>query len=458
MSKEGTKKDVVVIGGGLAGLATAVYLGRGGRQVTLLERAPRLGGRAATIRERGYFFNLGPHALYRGGAANRVLGELGVRYSGHDPLSRGSFAVDARGLHPLPTSLGTLLGTSLLGWRDKLEGARFLAAVTRVDAQGLDGTSVREWLQRSLRRPATRRWIEAMVRLVSYVHAPSEMSAGCALRQIQMASEGGVAYVDQGWGGLVADLARKARQVGVEIRTEARVVAVERGAAGREGARLLQVVVSGDEPLHAPTVIVAASPEVARRLVGRGSTPPPDLRRYAEESIPVEAACLDLGLTRLPHPERAFALGIDEPLYFSVHSASAQLAPAGKALVHVARYLAPGSSAPGPSRGPGRDVTRRQLETFLDRVQPGWKDCVEESRFLPRMTVCHRLPRAEQRGLEGRPGVRVTGWEGLFLAGDWVGTTGHLADASLGSARSVAEEVLGGTSIPRRRCAGSART
>jgi putative transposase len=55
--------------------------------------------------------------------------------------------------------------------------------------------------------------------------------------------------------------------------------------------------------------------------------------------IPVDVACLDLALTRLPRTETHFALDIDEPLYFSVHSTVADLAPAGAATVHVAKYL-----------------------------------------------------------------------------------------------------------------------
>src|SRR6476646_4034092 len=68
-----TETDVVIVGGGLAGLSAAAYLARGGAAVTLFEKAAHLGGRAATQVYDGYYFNRGVHALYCGGATSEVL-------------------------------------------------------------------------------------------------------------------------------------------------------------------------------------------------------------------------------------------------------------------------------------------------------------------------------------------------------------------------------------------------
>ena len=55
-----TSERIVVIGGGIAGLASAALLARDGHRVTLLEARSELGGRAGTWERRGFRFDTGP--------------------------------------------------------------------------------------------------------------------------------------------------------------------------------------------------------------------------------------------------------------------------------------------------------------------------------------------------------------------------------------------------------------
>jgi hypothetical protein len=71
-------------------------------------------------------------------------------------------------------------------------------------------------------------------------------------------------------------------------------------------------------------------------------------------------------LSSLPDKDALFALGVDRPLYFSVHSAYAELAPKSGALIHVAKYL-------GTSIEPKPREDQPELEEFLDLLQPGWR-------------------------------------------------------------------------------------
>ena len=121
-----TTTDVVVIGGGLAGLAAATFLARAGRTVTLFEKAREVGGRAATHVKNDFHFNLGPHALYRAGRGSQVLRELGIQYTGSRPGASGGYAFDHGILHTLPAGFVSLLTTGLLRLAGKLETARLV--------------------------------------------------------------------------------------------------------------------------------------------------------------------------------------------------------------------------------------------------------------------------------------------------------------------------------------------
>ncbi len=419
-------RRVVVVGGGLAGLATAAYLGRAGLQVTLFESG-RLGGRAVTDEVDGYLFNTGPHALYDDQAVE-VLRDLGVTWSGNRPVQKGAVGLVGNAVHPLPRDVVSLATSSLLSVPARLEAAQWMTRIGRVDPSEVRHLTVRAWLDQEVRCPEMRRLLQALMRLSTFCNDPERQSAGAAIEQFQLGGRG-VYYLDGGWQTLVDGLVGAAKAAGVEILANSRVKQVVFGGEGSEmgveGVRLEDGAV-----IPAETVVLAVRPQVAA-----AATDLPVLREWAVEAIPARVASLEVALDRLPNPACPFALGIDRPLYLSVHSLSARLAPSGGAMVHVARYL--GSE---PAEDP-RQV-EAELERVLDQVQPGWKEHVATRRFLPNMVAVTAIDRADRGGKPGRPGPAVPGVAGLFVAGDWVGPEGMLADAALASARSAARMVV----------------
>jgi phytoene dehydrogenase-like protein len=416
--------DVAVVGGGLAGLAAATYLGRAGRSVTLFEKSRALGGRAATHTKGDFRFNIGPHALYRGGQGIKVLRELDVQFNGGVPIASGAYAVENGTKHALPGGFVSLLTTSLLRLPAKLETARLLASFQKIDAHALQHVTVRHWLDDAIRQPAVRRLVQALFRVATYANAPERQSAGQAIAQLQSALSSNVLYIDGGWQTLVEGLRAAAEAAGARIVTSTRVESVVGDAAAR-GVRLGDGTVVG-----AGAVVIAAGPAEAAALLPSGDDAV--LRTWAEAAVPIKAACLDVALSRLPRPRATFALGIDQPLYLSVHSAVAKLAPAGGATIHVAKYLDPDVCSDPKS-------DERQLEGLLDLVQPGWREVLVERRYLPSMVVYHALVTAAAGGAAGRPGPAVPNVANLYVVGDWVGPSGLLADASLASARQAAQ-------------------
>lgn len=70
--------QVVVIGSGLAGLASATVLAARGYRVTVLEKNPWTGGKAAVLQEQGYRFDMGPTILTIPSVLKRIFAEAGI--------------------------------------------------------------------------------------------------------------------------------------------------------------------------------------------------------------------------------------------------------------------------------------------------------------------------------------------------------------------------------------------
>jgi phytoene dehydrogenase-like protein len=420
------RSDVVVVGGGLAGLAAAAYLGRAGRRVTVLEAAGAPGGRARSASRDGYTLNLGPHALYRKGAAARVLAELGVPHAGRPPASRGTLAWDGHGLHLLPVDTTSLLFTRLLNPVEKWELARGLGTLAHLDTGPWQRRTAGEWLRETFPHRGSRAVAEFLIRITTYAHDFERLSAGAALDQVRLGLRG-VLYLDDGWQTLVDGLAAAATAAGATVASGDPVSAVRRGGHG------WSVHVRGGQEWTSDVVVLAAPPRAAAAMLTGAEAL--TVRRWAEAAVPVQAACLDLALRHLPRPRHRAVFGTHRPLYASVHSVTARLAPAGGAVLHLARYL-------GPEPHPAPRDLAAELEAFGEAVQPGWRDEVQQRRLFPSLTVAHALPLAAAGGLHGRPGPALPGAAGLFVAGDWVGPEGMLADASLASARAAAQAIL----------------
>jgi phytoene dehydrogenase-like protein len=429
--------DTLIIGGGVAGLAAATFVARWGKRVRLFEQAHALGGRARTKIQDRFHYNIGPHALYRGGRGIEILSELGVVVSGRMPAVSGAFAIKDHAKHTFPAGRMSLLTTSLFGLSAKLETMRWLASLAKLDTQSVMRVSLREWLDRHITHREVQDFLIAAMRIATYTNAPDLLSAGVALRQLQLAFAKGVLYLDGGWQTMVDGLLDAALQARVEIAAGTQIERINRDAGGAAHS----VRTADGQVVSATNIVIAAGPTVAASLVERGEQT--QLARWANEAIPVKAACLDVALHRLPQPKALYAFGIDRPLYLSVHSASARLAPAGGALIHVARYLAPDAEQ-------SSEQGERELESLLDLVQPGWRAAVAHRRFLPAMPVMHAMATAHQGGTEGRSGPQVEDVPGLYVVGDWVGAEGLLVDASLASARRAAELIAAARTVEMR--------
>jgi len=109
-----TDVDVLVIGGGISGLAAAFGLQQRGASVEVLDAGARAGGVIGTMQRDGALYETGPNStLDTTPLINELLDQLGIRDERADASAVASTRFIVRGgkLVPLPTSPGAFLTT-----------------------------------------------------------------------------------------------------------------------------------------------------------------------------------------------------------------------------------------------------------------------------------------------------------------------------------------------------------
>ena len=359
--------DARIVGGGIAGLAAAAVLSRAGYSVIVHERSRTLGGRGATTELDGVKFNLGAHALYASGHGSGLFERLGIRLAGSAPSPGEAKLQLGNRLYPMPTGLKTLLATGAFSLREKLWLFKFTLGLQKLDTAKLNNTTVADWLRALPGSGRLALYLRTLIRLTTYADAPDVASAGDSLAQVQLGSRGGVYYLDDGWESIVNALRGVAIEAGARIQTQSAVKSV---SVGEDGAR---VAFADESSACAKAIILAVPPDKAVELLG--DLAEPSLARGVASLVPARTACLDIALKGLPQPDCRFALGLDAPLYYSVHSAAAKLGPEGVHVIHLMRSLRTGEYLDA-------HAVEAEMEVMLDRVLPGWRDHVYTRRYF----------------------------------------------------------------------------
>lgn len=408
--------DTIIVGAGLAGLTAAARLAESGLHPLLIERNSEIGGRARSDELDGFVFNQGGHALYQSGVGRAILQKLGIEPQGEAPPLAGAQLLAGGAPTPMPAGPVGLARTKALSRRGKLQFATLMARLGRLKLEDYADISVDDWLRTY--QPDVQAVGKAFVRLSNYVADTDVMSADAAISQLRDSLDG-VLYLHNGWGALCAEIAQTATVNGATTLNGVAVTSVDRTDDGF-------VVGAGDQRYSAPSIVLAAGgAELTARLLGI------ERATIGRTGRAPEAAVLDMCLDSMPTKHR-FVLGVDEPTYFSVHSPPALPRPEGKVAAVAMRYIANDDTG-------SADEHRESLERIC---AVAGVDVPTRSRFLRRMTVTNGLPLAAEGGMRGRPSIKVPNMPGAFIAGDWVGSRGLLADAAIASGFDAAEAVV----------------
>ncbi|MBA3316098.1 MAG: hydroxysqualene dehydroxylase HpnE [Planctomycetota bacterium] len=308
-------KRVVIVGGGLAGLAAAESLSARGFHVTLLESRPRLGGRASSFEDKTsgtlidncQHVSLGcctnfRHFCERTGLASSFRVERELNFIGTDGIVNRLKSTSL----PAPLHLAQAFNRlSYLDSRDRVALARGLSALAKTDPSKLNGETFDVWLARHHQTENTvnRFW---HVVLVSALSESLDRIAVAQARKVFvdafLAHRDGWtvqipnAPLDELYGSpLVAHLERQ----GVVIRTGA---GVRRLVA--DGDRVIAAELRNGESIEGDEFVLAVPHYLAASLLPGNvadSSAVQDLERL--ETAPISSVHLwfDRSITDLPH-------------------------------------------------------------------------------------------------------------------------------------------------------------
>ena len=204
----GQPPSVLVVGGGLAGIATAVYLAKVGISTTLVETRKRLGGRATSFVDptTGQTLDNCQHVLLgcctnlvdlyrRLGVVNQIRWHRRLYFAGE---SQGIDCLEADDL-PAPLHMTrSLMGFGLLTWSEKIAISRGMLAILRLGDRGREAWQNRpfsQWLAEFHQPAGAVRKFWSVIVISALNELPDRVDASYA---IQVFQEGFLAH-EQGY-------------------------------------------------------------------------------------------------------------------------------------------------------------------------------------------------------------------------------------------------------------------
>ncbi|MBI5290205.1 MAG: FAD-dependent oxidoreductase [Chloroflexi bacterium] len=430
------KSDVVIIGAGMAGLATGALLSKQGRRVIVLEKGNVAGGRAYCYEDRGYTLNYGAHGMYipESGPLGELMGRLGrpVSKNGYPQATRSYWVHDGR-FASLGAKPHQVLTTGLFSIGGRMAVAKVMLAVRGENPARLPPELTwGEWIDSKTNDRSVREFMLAFGTLNSYTNPSGDLSAAFFLSHLQrtLFAKDLVGYMHGGWRTMYEQWIEDIEAGGGAVMTGERVETLE-VADGRIAASR-----TTSARYEADTFVCTLPPQEAPTIAPDSSALQDEMMQWSTPED-VRAYCLDLGLSRpLRTDDATFVFDVQRNLYYSIHSESApDLAPAGALLLHAMAYLTPEQA---------RDQTLRErrgdeLRAGLNQHFPAWKEAAVVTRTMPDAKVlgARRTP----ENIRNLVPLRATSVDNLYFAGDSRDVPYSLTLACLVSAMQVADAI-----------------
>ncbi|MDI6872989.1 MAG: NAD(P)/FAD-dependent oxidoreductase [Actinomycetota bacterium] len=422
--------DVIVIGGGYAGLSAGALLAKKGYRVLLLEKSRSLGGRAGYQERDGFLLEYGLHdnRFASEGAAAAVFRRLGRELKFIEPGEPELYR-DGKFL-PLPNNVGKIFRSPLLPARAKLSAAYYLLRLVLGRPERKYQLSLEELTSRC-RSPETLELMRVLSGIGIIAPDLRYASAGemAAFLRKALRAKVKVGYPEGGTRRIIEGLREEVEANG-QIMTSTQVtrLVLRKGKVSQ---------VKTESATYSARAVVSAIPVQGVPDLFGGKDLPIKFVKKARELVPTAGIALDLGL-REKVSDRRGLLVTPDPVTMGQFTSNIDpsTAPEGKQLLSWF-YPLPLPWMKNPDK-----VKREEerLRGMLGNMFPGIWEAVEWERTMRLNMVDGFLPRPGQTR-EDRPGFTLPGLDNFFLCGDTTCAEGTGGDTAFNSALRVSELV-----------------
>jgi phytoene dehydrogenase-like protein len=441
---------IVVVGGGVGGLATAAILAAEGFTVSIYEKTSNVGGRGLCKNIEGYLLDSGFHSI-RGAdksAASTVLKKVGKEIRFATKYSDGVLPkqfYNGKATYA-PGNLIELLRYPLLPWPDKIHFMTLFQRIKKKPLDHLDEMTVSELLKElNVNSKGLIDHIKTLVGIAFYCDPDLEkVSAGELYRYLEHFPYD-VGFPIGGWKQIIDNLIRSIIENGgtIETRKEVQKVVIEEVQSDnnsneptKSAATITGIVVDG-KMVYSDAVVLNIPLYEIPRLVQQEYLPK-QLNKLLQNFEPSSSIIMDIASSdEIIQGKNDTIVSLEPLAIFRVPTKyDNTLAPQGKNILSAWMPIASDKSH-----------NRKYLETryaevqrIMNKIFPG---LAQNSTIIRRMvfsTTIGFYPKPSMNRLK-RPNITLQGLKNLYLVGDAVNVDGigGSSDAAFNSAMQCVE-------------------
>jgi 15-cis-phytoene desaturase len=422
--------DVVIVGGGLAGLSAAARLAKKGKKVILLERG-QIGGRAVTLNLKGFSFNFGAHAIY--GRDTSILQTLqkelniSIDWKDFNPNKAKYDLGDS--LTDVPANIKGLFRTKVLKGTDKLTFTFNIFKTMIAVEKGKAHLSIKEWMEEQHISDDVKKMMLTLASSNFFTKDPESIPSTVYFDYYRrlFKTNKPVAYIGGGWQALISQFVNVIEENGGEIVTKQKVekVSIEN--------HQVTAVESKGRIFEAEEFLFAIPPKELAKLFAE--TKMTHLMQHYASYEPNYVFVYDIALKERIDVPYTYIYDRKERMFITDISYYDESCVTGNGqLLQAIAYMNKDDIG-------DKEIVERykhKIEALYDKHFPGWQEQLVVPRISKRAIAQEVAWNMNQKPMP----VAFPDLRNSYFAGDWCEGEGQLSELSFTSAYQAASYIL----------------